>query len=195
MGIDTATIQQLRSMTGAGIMDAKNALQEAQGDMDAAIEILKKKGQKIAAKKQDREANEGVVGVYVHANNKVAAMVALACETDFVAKTEDFQALAHDLAMHVTAAEPRYLKPEDVPIEDVEKEKEVYREQLKSEGKPEKMWDTIIEGKIKKFYSEVCLMEQAFIKDEDVTITELVTTAIAKLGENIQVKSFTRMAL
>ncbi len=195
MGIDTATIQQLRSMTGAGIMDAKNALQEAQGDMDAAIEILKKKGQKIAAKKQDREANEGVVGVYVHANNKVAAMVALACETDFVAKTEDFQTLAHDLAMHVTAAEPRYLKPEDVPIEDVEKEKEVYREQLKSEGKPEKMWDTIIEGKMKKFYSEVCLMEQAFIKDEEVTITELVTTAIAKLGENIQVKSFTRMAL
>lgn len=195
MGIDTATIQKLRGMTGAGIMDAKGALEEANGDMDAAIEVLKKKGQKIAAKKQDREANEGVLGVYVHANNKLAAIVALACETDFVAKTEDFQNLAHDLAMHVTAVDPRYLTPEDVPAEDIEKEKALYREQLKADGKPEKMWDTIIEGKLKKFYSEVCLMDQAFVKDEDVTIKELVTTAIAKLGENIQIKSFTRMSL
>ncbi|MFZ6036199.1 MAG: translation elongation factor Ts [Patescibacteria group bacterium] len=195
MTIDTATIQKLRAETGAGIMDVKKALVETDGNIDAALEHLRKQGQKIAAKKQDREASEGVVSAYVHANNKLVAVVALACETDFVAKTEDFQTLAHDLAMHVAAADPLYLKSEDIPAAVIEKEKEVYRAQLEQEGKPEKMWDQIITGKLKKYYSEVCLLDQLFIKDDSMTVAALVTSYIAKLGENIQIKKFYRQTL
>ncbi|MBI5037924.1 MAG: elongation factor Ts [Candidatus Kerfeldbacteria bacterium] len=195
MPIDTATIQKLRVMTGAGIMDAKKALTEVNGDIDAALEYLKKHGQKVAAQKQDRVARDGVIGTYLHANKKLAALVLLACETDFVAKTEDFQNLAHDIAMQVAAMDPQYVRPEDIPAEVIEKEKDIFRAQLKQEGKPEKMWDAIIEGKLKKYYTEVCLLHQAFVKDEDKTINDLVTAVIAKLGENIQVKRFTRISL
>lgn len=176
-------------------MDAKKALTAVNGDIDAALEYLKKHGQKIAAQKQDRAARDGMIGTYLHANKKLAALVLLACETDFVAKTEDFQNLAHDIAMQVAAMDPQYIRPEDVPVDVIEKEKEIFRAQLKQEGKPEKMWDTIIEGKLKKYYTDVCLLYQPFVKDEDKTINDLVTAVIAKLGENIQVKKFTRVSL
>jgi elongation factor Ts len=195
MAIDTQSIQALREETGAGLMDAKRALQEAGGDHAKAIEVLRKHGQKIAAKKQGRQTNEGLIGTYVHANHKVVSLVALACETDFVAKTEDFIELAHELAMQVAATDPQYIIPADVPAAMVAKEKEIYREQLKSEGKPEKMWDKISEGKLEKFFSEVCLLKQTFIKDDKKTVELLIQEKILKLGENIQIKEIKRMAL
>lgn len=195
MKIDTATIQKLRNETGAGIMDTKKALQESNGDYDGAVEYLKKYGQKMAAKKKDREASEGVIGNYTHTNGKVGAVVALACETDFVANTDDFKILAHDLAMHITATNPLYLVPDEIPAADIEKEKEIYRAQLKEEKKPEKIWDNIMTGKLEKYYGEVCLLKQRFIKDDEKTIEQLLNTAVVKLGENIQIKSFSRLSL
>jgi elongation factor Ts len=150
---------------------------------------------KMAAAKSERTVKEGVVGTYLHANGKVAALVAVACETDFVARTKDFQDLAHDLAVHVAAANPQYLQPSDVPADVVAKEREIYQQQLKTEGKPEKMWDNIIEGKLKKFYADTCLLNQTYVKDDSLTITELVQQGVAKLGENIQVVSFSRLAI
>lgn len=195
MPIDTKTIQELREQTGAGLMDTKRALQEAGGDYNKAIEVLRKHGQKVAAKKQDRTTKEGIIGTYVHANHKVVALVALACESDFVGKTEDFQELAHDLAMQVAATDPKYITPADVPADLIAKEKEIYREQLKAEGKPEKMWDKIAEGKLEKFFSEVCLIKQSFIKEDKKTIEELIQEKILKLGENIQIREIKRMSL
>ncbi len=195
MNITTADIQKLREQTGVGMMDAKKALTAADGDMTAAVEALRKKGQKIAASKSDRAVKEGAVGTYIHSNGKIAALVAVACETDFVARTDAFQQLIKDLAMHVAAMNPAYLKPEDVPAEVVAKEQEIYREQLIAEGKPEAMLEKILPGKLKKFYSDVCFLEQAFVKDDSQTIAQLVELTIAKLGENIQVTAFSRLAV
>lgn len=195
MEIDISLIQKLRAATGTGVMDAKRVLLAANGNYDKAVELLRQQGQKLAAKKQDRATREGVVGSYVHANGKVAALVALACESDFVARTPDFQELAHDIAMHVAAAAPVYLAPAEVPADLVSQETAIYREQLKNEKKPEKMWDKIIAGKLDKYFQEICLLKQPFIKEDKKTIEQLIQEKILKLGENIQVKEFKRMML
>lgn len=195
MGISTQDIQKLREDTGAGIMDAKRALEEANGDMGKALDVLKKQGQKLAAKKQDRATNQGVVGSYVHANGKVAALVAVACETDFVANTDDFKELAHDLAMHVAAMDPQYIRPDDVPAEVVAQEQSSYAAELKDSGKPEKLWDGIVKGKLNKFYGQMCLVKQPFIKEDKKTIEQLMQEYVLKLGENIQIKNFKRIEL
>lgn len=193
--ISTTDIQSLRQQTGVGMLEARKALQEADGDQAKAMENLRKAGKKLAASKSARAVKEGVVGTYVHANHKVAAMVALACETDFVARTEDFKSLAHDLALHIAAANPLYLQLEDIPEAVLEKEREIYREQLKTEGKPEKMWDNIIAGKVKKYASEVCLLDQPFVKDDTRTVREVIQEVVAKIGENVQVASFSRLTV
>ncbi|MEK7516428.1 MAG: translation elongation factor Ts [Patescibacteria group bacterium] len=193
--IDSSLVMKLREMTGAGILDAKKALEDASGDVEKAIELLRKKGAIKAAKKGERMTHEGVVHCYVHANGKVGAMVELLCETDFVARNEQFQGLAHDLAMHIAAANPLYLRPEDVPPEVLEKEKEIWAAEFAAGEKPAAVVSQILEGKVRKFYSETCLLKQAFIKDEDVTVEELLQQGVAKLGENIQVKRFTRFSL
>ncbi|XOU95019.1 MAG: elongation factor Ts [Candidatus Kerfeldbacteria bacterium] len=195
MKIDTKLIQQLREETGAGIMAAKKALEETQGDIEKAIDLMKKQGQKVASKKQDRVTKEGVVGAYMHSNNKIAAMVALACESDFVANTDEFKELAHDLAMQVVATNPKYITPDEIPAKVIAKEKEVFQELLKAEKKPEKIWDNIITGKLEKYYSEVCFIKQVYLKDDKVTIEQLIQKKILKLGENIQVKEFKVISL
>ncbi len=195
MKITTEMVKELREETGAGVLDCKNALQETDGDFDKAVEYLRQKGLAAAAKRADRVANEGTIGSYVHAGSRVAALVEVNCETDFVAKTDDFLALAHDLAMQVVAAKPKYLLPEDIPAEVIEAEKETYRAQMEDSGKPEHVIDKIIEGKLQKYYQEVCLMQQPFIKDEGLTVQDLVTQVAAKLGENIVVRRFVRFEL
>lgn len=171
-------------------MEIKKALSESSGDEEEAIEILRKSGQKIAAKKQDRLTGQGLIGSYVHSNGKVASLVEVNCETDFVARNMEFRELIHDLAMQVAATNPLYLKPEDVPEDVLEKEKEIARESLKKEGKPKEIIEKIVQGKINKFYQEFCLLKQLFIKDDKKTVEQLVTEKIAKLGENIQIKRF-----
>ncbi|MFH0951634.1 MAG: translation elongation factor Ts [Patescibacteria group bacterium] len=195
MKISPEQVKELRSKTGVGMMEAKKALTEAAGDEVKAIEVLRKAGQKLTQKKAGRQAGEGVVGVYEHANQKVAAMVVLNCETDFVARTDDFKNLAHDIAMHIAAAQPDYIKPEDVPNEILAKEKNIAEESSEIKGKPEKVVEKIVKGKLEKFYSEVCLMRQPFIKDDAMTIAQLVEKAIAKLGENIQIREFTYLVI
>lgn len=182
-------IQKLRNQTGAGMMDAKNALEEAGGDEEKAVDILRKNGQKIAAKKQsERDAKDGIVEAYIHAGGKVGSMIVLSCETDFVAKNEEFKNLAHEIAMQVAALKPEYISSDDVPEDVKNKEREVYKEQLKQEGKPENMWDKIAEGKLNKFYGTVCLLEQPFIKDDKKKVKDLIIEATTKLGEKIEVK-------
>ena len=192
MSIETKLIIQLRAQTGAGMKDCREALEEAKGDLAKAVEILRKKGAKIANKRAEKEASEGIVYAYIHANNKIGALVELNCETDFVAKNEEFRKLAHDLAMQIAAQSPLYIAPEDVPEEVLNKEKELYKDQLLAEGKPEKMLAKIIEGKIAKWQEEVCLLKQTFIKNEDITIEDLINEKIASLGEKIQVGGFCR---
>lgn len=188
-------IKKLRETTGAGIIDVKAALEESGGDAERAVTILRKKGKELAAKKAGRAAKEGFVGMYVHATGKIGAMVGLACETDFVARTEDFQQLAKELAMHVAAMNPEYLSPDDVPDDVREKEKDIYREQLAGEGKPAAMIEKILEGKLAKFYEQHCLTKQPFVKDDSKTVEELVTEAVTALGENIRIASFSYLAL
>ncbi len=195
MSISASLVKELRDKTGAGMMDAKSALEEAGGDMEKAVEILRKKGQKIAAKKADRAMNEGAIGVYLHSNGKIAAFVAVTCETDFVARNDDFKKFVNDLAMQVAAMNPKYLSPEDVPEEVKNKEKEIYREELKDQGKPENVIEKIIEGKLEKFYEENCLLKQPFIKDDKLTIEKWLTDNIAKIGENIKIKTFSRIEI
>lgn len=189
------TIKKIREKTGAGLVNIKKALEEAAGNEEKAIEILRKQGHDKALKKADRAANEGVVVSYIHSNMRIGAMLKLLCETDFVARNTEFQELAKDIAMHVTAMNPQYIKPEDVPVEAVEKEKEIWREQLKNEGKPENMFDKIMEGKEKKFKEDISLMTQAFVKDPSVKIGDLVAEKIGKIGENIQIGEFVRFEL
>ena len=195
MNIDPKVVMQLREMTGAGIVDAKNALEEALGDLASAAELLRKKGVTKAATRSERATAEGLVNAYIHANGKVGAMVELLCETDFVARTEQFTRLAHDLAMQVAAANPLYLKPEDVPPEVVAKEREIAAEEIAGAGKPPEIVEKIVTGKLEKFYSDACLLKQTFIKDEDITVEELIGQVIAKTGENIQILRFVRMTL
>jgi len=192
MNITTDMIKELRELTGAGVLNCKKALEAAEGDIEKASKSLKKKGLAKAAKKADREAKEGLVGSYVHAGSHVAALVELNCETDFVARTDYFQALAHDLAMQVVAARPQYLSIESVPAEVLEEKKKTYREQSENEGKPAHIIDRIIEGKLRKFHEDFCLLEQPFIKDGDKTVAELIQESIAKLGENIILRRFVR---
>ncbi|MDQ3814263.1 MAG: translation elongation factor Ts [Armatimonadota bacterium] len=190
--VDAAAVKKLREMTGAGIMDCKGALAEAGGDFDKATTILREKGIASAAKKAERTAADGSIGVYVHTDGKQAALVEVNCETDFVAKTDDFQQLCRDIAMQVVAMKPQYVRREDVPAEVLEAEKNIYRQQAAGEGKPEAILDKIATGRLNKFYEQVCLMEQPFIKDDKKTIEQLVKEAIGKLGENIQVARFVR---
>ncbi len=186
-------IKELRELTGAGILEIKNALSEIGHDKDKVIEFLRKKGISKAGKKADRVAKEGIVEAYLHPGNRVGVLVEINCETDFVARTENFKALAKDLALHIAAANPLYVNITDVPAEVLEKEKEIYKEQVKD--KPEDVVNKIVEGKIAKYYEEACLMEQPFIKNPDVKIKDLVSGAVAKMGENVVVKRFARFVL
>ena len=193
--ISAGAVKELRERTGSGMMDCKKALAETNGDVEKAIDYLREKGLAKAAKKASRTASDGRIFHYVHNNFKVGALLELNSETDFVAKTDEFNALGHEIAMHITAANPLYLRPEDVPVEDLEREKEIYRQQLRDEGKPEDRIEKIVEGKIRKFYETTCLMEQAYIRDPDKKIADLVVEMIAKLGENIVVKRFARFMI
>jgi len=192
MEIDIKQITELRQQTGAGVADCREALIGSNGDQAKALEFLRKKGAKIADKRSDKEAKEGIIYAYIHANNKVGTLIELNCETDFVAKNQEFRNLAHDLAMQITAQNPLYIDVENVPEEVLNKEKEIMKEQLKSENKPEAMHDKIIEGKLNKWYEEVCLMRQPFIKNEDITIADYLNEKIAGLGEKIKIGSFWR---
>ncbi|OGI30603.1 MAG: translation elongation factor Ts [Candidatus Moranbacteria bacterium RIFOXYA12_FULL_35_19] len=188
-------IKKLREKTGAGMVDIKKALEEAGGDETKAIEVLRKKGQEKALKKTERTTQEGVVVSYIHSNSRVGAIVKLLCETDFVARNEEFKQLAQEIAMHITAMNPKYIKPEEVEEAVVSYEKEIWTEQLKNEGKPEKLISNILIGKEKKFREELALLSQPYIKNPDQTIEELIKEKIGKIGENIQVGEFRRLEL
>jgi len=193
--VTTELIKKLRTQTGAGMMDCKRALEETDGKMEQAIEYLRKKGAATAAKRADRETNQGVVEAYIHAGGRIGAMVELNCETDFVAKTPDFKALAHDLAMQITAMSPKYVSREQVEKETIEKELEIYKTQALNEGKPENISEKIAQGRLDKFYQDVCLLEQSFIKDSAKTIRDLLDEATGKVGEKISVRRFFRYHL
>ena len=195
MDITSAMVKELRVKTGAGMMDCKEALTAENGDFEKAIDYLRKKGMSAATKRSSKAAKDGAVASYIHMGGKIGVMVEVNCETDFVAKTDDFQTMAKDLAMHVAASNPRYVRPEEIPAADLEREKEIYRSQLLEEKKPEKIWDKIIEGKLNKYFEEVCLMNQKFIKNTDITVGALVTNMMAKTGENIIVRRFARFQL
>lgn len=198
MQITSGMVKELREKTGAGFMDCKKALTEASGDLEQAVRWLREKGLAAAAKKAGRATSEGLVGTYLHAGGRIGVLVEVNCETDFVAKTPDFQNLVKELAMQVAAASPalpRYIRREEVPAEVVEQEREIYRAQAKSSGKPEKVIEKIADGKVDKFLSDVCLLEQPFIRDPEKTVKDVVSEAIAKLGENINVRRFARFQL
>ena len=195
MDITAGLVKTLREKTGVGLMDCKEALKVSNGDMDKAIDHLREKGLAKAQKRAGRAATEGTVAVYIHMGGKIATMVEINCETDFVAKTDQFQTFAKDVAMQVTAANPSYVKRDDVPVEVREKEKNIYRIQAKEAGKPEKILDKIADGKLDKFYQEVCLLEQPFIKNPDISIKDLLEDLISKMGENIVVRRFVRYQL
>jgi len=192
MEIPAKLVKELRELTNAGFSDCRAALVEANGDIQKAVDVLRKKGQAAAAKKATREATEGLIGHYIHAGGKIGVIVEINCESDFVARTEAFQQLCHDVAMHIAAVDPRYVRREDVTPEMLEKEREIYAAQARATGKPEPIIQKIVQGKMEKFYEESCLYEQHFIKDETVTIGEKITQAIAKLGENITIRRFAR---
>ncbi len=195
MAISASDVKELRERTGAGMMECKKALEEADGSMEAAIDILRAKGAAKAAKRAGKETREGVIGSYIHMGGKIGVLVEVNCETDFVARTEAFRGLVKDLAMHIAAANPLAITEEEIPAEIVERERAVFVEQVKNEGKPEKIWDRIVEGKLKKFYQDNALVEQAFVKDPDKTIAQLITEVSAKTGERIQIRRFARFAL
>jgi elongation factor Ts len=188
-------VKELRDKTGAGMMDCKTALIESGGDFDQAIDFLRKKGMSAATKRSSKAAKDGTIATYVHMGGKIGVMVELNCETDFVAKTEQFQVLAKDIAMQVAATNPTYMSPQDISAEVLDREKEIYKSQLLAENKPEKIWDKIIEGKLNKFYEEVCLVNQKFIRDDAITVETLVNNMIAKTGENIVLRRFVRFQL
>ena len=188
-------IKKIRELTGAGMVDVQNALAESNDDEDKAIEILRKKGQKIAIKRGGRTTSEGIIDSYVHANGKIASLVAVSCETDFVARNEEFRAFVHEVALQIAATAPQYVSPEEVPADVIEKEKEIFRAQLKQDGKPEDKWEKIMEGKLAKYYSEVCLLKQPYVKDDSKTIEDLLTEQIGKIGENIKITKFVYFTL
>src|SRR5579864_6334516 len=193
VNIPAQRVKELRERTGAGFNDCRNALVEATGDVERAIDVLRRKGQAAAQKKAQREASEGMIGHYIHAGGKIGVVVEVNCESDFVARTDDFQRLCHDLAMHVAALDPRYVRREEVTPEILDHEREIYREQARATGKPEPVIEKIVNGKMEKFYEENCLYEQHFIKDESITVHELIVQMIAKLKENISVRRFVRL--
>ena len=193
--ITAQMVKELRERTGAPMMDCKGALAETGGDAEKAIEVLRKKGLAKAAKKAGRAATDGLVASYIHAGGKIGVLIEVNCETDFVARTDDYQELVKDLAMHIAAAAPSFVRREEVTEEVLETERRVFREQALEEGKPEQILDRIVEGKLKKFYGEAVLLEQPFVKDPDVTVEKLIAEKIGKLGENIQVRRFARFQL
>jgi elongation factor Ts len=197
MAISAGQVKELRDLTGAGMLECRKALEEANGSIDAAVDILRAKGAAKAAKRSGREAREGVIGSYVHMGGKIAVLVEVNCETDFVARTDDFRNLARDLAMHIAAASPLAVSADAIPAEVVERERGVFREQVRNEGKPENIWDRIVEGKLKKFYQDNALMDQVFVKDPEgkKTVGQLVTEVASKTGENILVRRFVRYAI
>jgi len=195
LSIPASLVKQLRDKTNAGMMDCKEALEASDGNFDKAVEYLRKKGLSAATKRSSKAAKDGVIASYIHMQGKIGVLVEVNCETDFVARTEAFQTMAKDIAMHVAASNPTYLNAEAVPAEVLDREKEIYRSQAKAEGKPEKIFDRIVEGKLKKYYEEVCLMDQKFIKDTNITVATLVQNMIANTGENIMVRRFARFQL
>ena len=195
MAIDAKTVKQLRDKTGAGMMDCKNALTESNGDLDGAVDYLRKSGAAKAEKKGERETKEGLVYSYIHAGGRLGVMIEVNCETDFVAKTDGFIELAHNLAMQIAATNPISLDKDSVSTDVVAKEKEIYTDQAKSSGKPDNIIEKMVEGRLSKFYQENCLMEQAYIKDSDKKVVDLMTETIATLGENITISQFTRFAV
>ncbi len=190
--ITAALVKQLRERTGAGMMECKKALLEANGDIEAGVTVLRKHGIASADKKSTRSTQQGLIGTYIHPGGQLGVMVEVNCESDFVARTDDFQELVKDLAMQIAAADPKYLRREDVPAEALEKEKDIQKARAISEGKPEKVAEKIVEGRMAKYYEEVCLMDQPFVKENTLTIDQLIKTKIAKLGENISVARFAR---
>jgi len=192
VNISAAQVKELRDKTNAPMMDCKNALTEAKGDVEGAIVILRKKGIATAAKKATRATSEGSVSSYIHAGGKIGVLVEVNCESDFVARTDDFKGLVHDIAMHIAATDPRFIRKDDVTPEAFEKEKDIYRAQAATTGKPAPVIEKIVEGKMAKFYEEVCLYEQPFIKEQTITVGQLIATVIGKLGENISVRRFAR---
>lgn len=195
MEISSAKVKELRDKTGTGMMDCKEALTAAGGDFEKAIDILRKKGLSAATKRSSKAAKDGTISSYIHMGGRIGVMVEINCETDFVAKTEGFQTMAKDIAMHIAASNPLYVRPDQIPPEALNREKEIYRSQLREEKKPEKIWDKIIEGKLKKFYEDVCLTEQKFVKNTDINVETLVNNMIAKTGENIIIRRFARFQL
>lgn len=195
MAISAKEVKELRDRTGAGMMECKSALEEAKGDMEAAIDILRAKGAAKAAKRAGREASEGVIGSYIHMGGKIGVLIEVNCETDFVAKTDQFQQLVRDIAMHIAASNPSAIRREDIVAEVLDREKSVYREQMRESGKPEQIWDKIVDGKIEKFFAESTLLEQPFVKNPDQTVGQLITEVSAKTGEKIEVRRFARYAL
>lgn len=195
MTIKAETVRELREKTGAGMMECKRALQDAGGDLEEAVRILREKGLATAAKKTGRATGEGLIESYIHGGGKLGVLVEVNCETDFVARTTEFHELSHDIAMQIAAAAPRYVSREDVPEDEVQGEREIFAAQAKRQGKPEAVVEKIVKGRLEKFYEEVCLLEQPFIKDPDRKVMDLINEAIAKLGENIRVKRFVRFVL
>ena len=195
MNITAQMVKELRERTGAGMMDCKAALTETGGDMEKAVDTLRKKGLAAAAKRAGRVAADGVVGSYIHAGGKIGVLVESNCETDFVARTDDFQEFVRDVAMHIAAAEPRFVSRDEVTADVIEREKVIFREQAMQTGKPANVIEKIVEGKVDKFFGEVCLLEQAFVKDPDQTSTQLLTDKVAKIGENIKIRRFSRFKL
>jgi elongation factor Ts len=193
--IDMKLVQQLRAHTGLGLMACRKALEEAGGDLDAAIDLLRKKGAAVAAKRSSYETAQGIVHAYIHPGAQLGVMVQINCETDFVARTNDMKQFAHDLCLHITAMKPLYLAPENVDPKFLEHEKEILKEQLASSGKPAKMLEQIIEGKISKLYSDICLLKQQFVKNDQVTVEAVLQELIAKTGENIKIKQFARFEI
>ncbi|MFC5472047.1 translation elongation factor Ts [Cohnella suwonensis] len=195
MAVNAADVKTLRERTGAGMLDCKKALEEANGDLTKAAELLREKGLSAAAKKGDRVATEGIVESYIHAGGRIGVLVEVNCETDFVGKTEQFRSFVKDIAMQIAAANPKFLSREEVSQAELDKEKEILRNQALNEGKPEKIVDKMVEGRMQKYYEENCLMEQAFVKDQDKTITTLLNEKIAAIGEKISIRRFTRYEL
>lgn len=193
--ISSAMVRELRERTGAGMMDCKKALSQVGGDVDKALVFLREKGLAAAAKRSSRTAAEGAVGSYIHAGGKIGVLMEINCETDFVARTDDFQNLVRELAMQVAAANPRYLRREEVPADVLEQEKSIFRTQAAESGKPEQVIEKIVNGKIEKFFAEICLLEQVYIKDPDKKVGDLVTEAVSKMGENLVVRRFARFQL
>jgi len=193
--IDMALVKQLRERTGLGMMDCKKALEETGGDLEKAVDLLRKKGAAVAAKRAGKETSEGIIHAYIHPGSQVGVLLELNCETDFVARTDDIKNFAHDISLHIAALKPLYLNPEDVDPKFLEREKDIIREQLAGAGKPEKMIEKIVEGKLNKLYSEICLMKQQFVKNDQLSIEEVLEELIGKTGEKIQIRRFSRFEI